>query len=65
MHQKQKFLEAAEQTLGQNIEIIAGREEARLIYLGVSKWSVSAQDSRLVIGIGGGSSDIIVDKSSA
>jgi exopolyphosphatase/guanosine-5'-triphosphate,3'-diphosphate pyrophosphatase len=62
MHQKQKFLEAAEKALGQNIEIIAGREEARLIYLGVSKWSVSAQDSRLVIDIGGGSTEIIVGR---
>lgn len=62
MHQKQKFLEAAEQALGHNIEIIAGREEARLIYLGVSKWSVAAAATRLVIDIGGGSTEIIVGR---
>ena len=62
MHQKQRFLEAAEKALGHNIEIIAGREEARLIYLGVSKWSNSEQDPRLVIDIGGGSTEIIVGR---
>lgn len=62
MHQKQKFLDAAEKALGQNIEIIAGREEARLIYLGVSKWSASVEDSRLVIDIGGGSTEIIAGR---
>ena len=56
------FLEKAENALGHNIEIIAGREEARLIYLGVSKWSALAQNSRLVIDIGGGSTEIIAGK---
>ena len=62
MHNKAQFLDAAEQALGHNIEIIAGREEARLIYLGVSKWSVTDENSRLVIDIGGGSTEIIVGK---
>ncbi|MEM7358748.1 MAG: Ppx/GppA phosphatase family protein [Pseudomonadota bacterium] len=62
MRQKQKFLDQAEQALGHNIEIIAGREEARLIYLGVSKWSVAAEDTRLVIDIGGGSTEVIVGR---
>ena len=56
---KNKFLEQAEKALGHSIEIIAGREEARLIYLGVSKWSASRDESRLVIDIGGGSTEII------
>lgn len=56
------FLEKAERALGHNVEIIAGREEARLIYLGVSKWSPKGDDSRLVIDIGGGSTEIIAGK---
>lgn len=59
---KNHFLERAETALGQNIEIIAGREEARLIYLGVSKWSTGSDESRLVIDIGGGSTEIIVGR---
>lgn len=62
MRQKQRFLDQAEKALGHNIEIIAGREEARLIYLGVSKWSAAAEDTRMVIDIGGGSTEIIVGR---
>jgi exopolyphosphatase/guanosine-5'-triphosphate,3'-diphosphate pyrophosphatase len=62
LHGKNKFLERAEFALGHSIEIIAGREEARLIYLGVSKWSASQDESRLVIDIGGGSTEIIAGK---
>ncbi len=62
LHGKNKFLERAERALGHSIEIIAGREEARLIYLGVSKWSSSQDESRLVIDIGGGSTEIIAGK---
>jgi len=56
------FLEKAEQALGNSVEIIAGREEARLIYLGVSKWSGNGDEARLVIDIGGGSTEIIAGK---
>jgi len=62
LQQKNKFLEVAEKALGHSIEIIAGREEARLIYLGVSKWSNMGDESRLVIDIGGGSTEIIAGK---
>ncbi len=63
LQNKTSFLDRAERALGHNIEIIAGREEARLIYLGVSKWSPSGDDeSRLVIDIGGGSTEIIVGR---
>lgn len=62
LRHKSRFLEQAEQALGHHIEIIAGREEARLIYLGVSKWSARGDDSRLVIDIGGGSTEIIAGK---
>jgi len=59
---KNEFLEKAERSLGHSIEIIAGREEARLIYLGVSKWSAHGDESKLVIDIGGGSTEIIAGK---
>ena len=59
---KSRFLDRAERALGHSIEIIAGREEARLIYLGVSKWSSGGDESRLVIDIGGGSTEIIAGK---
>lgn len=62
LQSKNLFLERAEKALGFSIEIIAGREEARLIYLGVSKWSALQDDSRLVIDIGGGSTEIIAGK---
>ena len=59
---KNAFLARAEEALGHEIEIIAGREEARLIYLGVSKWSTSGDEARLVIDIGGGSTEIIAGR---
>ncbi|GAA6137620.1 exopolyphosphatase [Arenicella sp. 4NH20-0111] len=62
LQKSSSFLDQAESALGQSIEIIAGREEARLIYLGVSKWSAGADESRLVIDIGGGSTEIIAGK---
>lgn len=65
LRDKKGFLERAESALGHSIEIIAGREEARLIYLGVSKWSAYGDESRLVIDIGGGSTEIIAGKGEA
>ncbi len=62
LRDKGSFLERAEHALGHSIEIIAGREEARLIYLGVSKWSSGGDESRLVIDIGGGSTEIIAGR---
>ncbi len=53
------FIEAAELTLGFPIEIIAGREEARLIYLGVAHSLPPSSKKRLVIDIGGGSTECI------
>lgn len=54
------FIEEAENILGVPIEIIAGREEARLIYLGVSHTLADDLGSRLVIDIGGGSTEFII-----
>lgn len=54
------FLHKAEQILGFPIEIIAGREEARLIYLGVSHSLPVSRAQRLVVDIGGGSTECII-----
>lgn len=56
----QDFLKEAESTLGFPVEIIAGREEARLIYLGVSHSLPAVPHNRLVIDIGGGSTEFII-----
>lgn len=54
------FLVQAEAALGHPIEVIAGREEARLIYLGVANGLAASEQRRLVVDIGGGSTEIIV-----
>ena len=53
------FITRANKILPKPIEVIAGREEARLIYLGVSHTNASS-DKRLVIDIGGGSTEFII-----
>lgn len=59
-HTEGGFLTLAEQALGHPIEIIAGREEARLVYLGVSHGLASNDERRLVVDIGGGSTELII-----
>jgi len=54
------FLMVAETALGCGIDIIAGREEARLIYLGVIQGVAGHEDRRLVIDIGGGSTELVI-----
>ncbi|MEZ4286891.1 MAG: Ppx/GppA family phosphatase [Polyangiales bacterium] len=54
------FRERAEAALGHQIEVIAGSEEARLIYLGVCHGIAGAPARRLVLDIGGGSTECIV-----
>lgn len=57
----QSFLMPAETALGHAIEVVAGREEARLIYLGVAHAQPSKPgELRLVIDIGGGSTECII-----
>jgi exopolyphosphatase / guanosine-5'-triphosphate,3'-diphosphate pyrophosphatase len=56
----QSFLESAEQALGQPIEIISGIEEARLIYAGVAHGLGPKDERRLVVDIGGGSTELII-----
>lgn len=54
------FLQSAEQALGHPIEIISGIEEARLIYLGVAQSLATDGKRRLVMDIGGGSTEYII-----
>jgi len=54
------FLKKVESALGFTVEVVAGREEARLIYLGVSHSLPSSKDKRLVVDIGGGSTEFII-----
>lgn len=57
------FLAEAEKALGVPIEVISGREEARLIYVGVAHTLPDPHLQQLVVDIGGGSTEIIVGKS--
>jgi exopolyphosphatase/guanosine-5'-triphosphate,3'-diphosphate pyrophosphatase len=56
----QAFLLPAETALGHAIEVVAGREEARLIYLGVANGHPPSGRNRLVIDVGGGSTEFII-----
>ncbi|MFG6668332.1 exopolyphosphatase [Halomonas sp. HNIBRBA4712] len=55
----QDFIDQAEAQLGHTIEIIAGREEARLIYLGAAH-ALAETGRRLIVDIGGGSTEFII-----
>lgn len=55
-----EFLVQAKATLGFEIDIVAGREEARLIYLGVAHSLPLSLEPRLVVDIGGGSTECII-----
>lgn len=54
------FIRPAEALLGCPVEVISGREEARLIYLGVAHTLADDDDSRLVVDIGGGSTEFVI-----
>ncbi|MEP7328324.1 MAG: Ppx/GppA phosphatase family protein [Betaproteobacteria bacterium] len=56
------FLPQAEAALGFPIDVIAGHEEARLIYLGVSHVLPPTPEPRLVIDIGGGSTEFVIGR---
>jgi len=55
-----QFLSRAEQLLGHPIDIISGIEEARLIYQGVAHTQADDGQVRLVVDIGGGSTELAV-----
>jgi exopolyphosphatase / guanosine-5'-triphosphate,3'-diphosphate pyrophosphatase len=54
------FLERANVVLGFPIDVISGREEARLIYQGVAHMLPASDERRLVIDIGGRSTELIL-----
>src|SRR6266540_3635905 len=56
------FLAQAERTLGFPIDVITGHEEARLIYAGVAHVLPATSEPRLVIDIGGGSTEFIIGR---
>jgi len=55
-----QFLREARAVLGFPIEVISGREEARLIYIGVAHSMPAATHKRLVVDVGGGSTEFII-----
>jgi exopolyphosphatase / guanosine-5'-triphosphate,3'-diphosphate pyrophosphatase len=55
-----QFLREARAALGFPIEVISGREAARLIYLGVAHSLPASAQRRLVVDIGGGSTEFII-----
>lgn len=61
---RDEILPLAEQALGFPIEIISGYEEARLIYAGINNELPPSTDRRLMVDIGGGSTEIIIGRKS-
>ncbi len=59
---REEFLDRAHKILGFPIDVISGLEEARLIYQGVSNLLPQSQQRRLVVDIGGRSTEMIVGK---
>lgn len=57
---RNRFIARATEVLDVPIQVIAGREEARLIYLGVAHTLSDDSDRRLVVDIGGGSTEFII-----
>lgn len=58
----EQFISQAEQILGREVAIISGREEARMLYLGVAQTMSERLSKKLVMDIGGGSTEIIIGK---
>lgn len=56
------LMDEAHAILGKRIDIISGREEARLIFSAVSHAAPDSDTQRLVIDIGGGSTELIIGK---
>ncbi|MGF6455990.1 Ppx/GppA family phosphatase [Pseudomonas frederiksbergensis] len=58
----QLFLASAERHLGFRIDVISGHEEAQLVYAGVAHTIPSTESMRLVVDIGGGSTELILGR---
>jgi len=54
------FIDQAQEALGHPIEVISGIEEARLVHLGVAHSLAEPGGQRLVVDIGGGSTELII-----
>jgi len=59
---REVFLDRAHQILGFPIDVISGREEARLIYQGVAHLLPQSDEKRLVVDIGGRSTELILGR---
>ncbi|OHZ01300.1 Ppx/GppA phosphatase family protein [Salinicola sp. MIT1003] len=59
-HNAHALIDRAEALIGHTIEIIGGREEARLIYLGAAHSLAEVHGRRLIVDIGGGSTEFII-----
>nr|MDP2190121.1 exopolyphosphatase [Rhodoferax sp.] len=59
---RDEFLARADKILGFAIDVISGREEARLIYQGVAHLLPQSDERRLVVDIGGRSTEMILGK---
>lgn len=57
---RDEFLVGAQQILGFPIDVISGREEARLIYQGVAHLLPQSEQRRLVMDIGGRSTELVL-----
>lgn len=57
---REEFLRQAQAILGFAIEVVSGQEEARLIYQGVSRLLPQSEEKRLVVDIGGRSTEMIL-----
>lgn len=57
-----RFLLQAQNALGHSIQIISGYEEARLVYSGLAHTVINDQNQRLVVDIGGGSTECIIGR---
>jgi exopolyphosphatase/guanosine-5'-triphosphate,3'-diphosphate pyrophosphatase len=57
---RDEFLQRANEVLGFPIDVISGREEARLIYQGVAHLLTPSSERRLVVDIGGRSTELIL-----
>lgn len=62
-HNRDEFARRAEEILGVPLEIIAGREEARLIYLGAAHTNPASEGPVLIADIGGGSTEFVIGES--
>ena len=55
-----QFLAEAESVMGYPVEVIFGKEEARLIYIGVAHSLTPSAEGRLVVDVGGGSTEFVI-----